>query len=444
MNPAEQNYGLRLMLMALMILINALFASVETALVSVRPSRLRQLASEGRAGAQAALALLGNPERLLSASQVGLTLASLGLGWLGEETFKGLLMGILAPVLGSAAKGLATAISLAAAFLLMTFAHVVFGEVVPKNLALGRADRFSSVLAPGLLVFMRVTRPFVWVIERAAVAVSRLFGVAAGSLHGHSLEEIKLIVRSAAGAGQMSEPERDAIVRLIDLEDCNAREAMVPRNQLVMVPVDADIDDVLETVSESRYSRLPVFDGSRDNIIGIVHVKDVLEFWTARRRSNARRQAVARFELEHILRKAPVVPESRPLSLALEDLRAHNAHIAFVVDEFGNISGILSLEDIFEQVFGEIEDEFDQTVRRASVTPDTFDLEGATTIRDLAMQYGIELPSGDEFETVAGFLLFRLGHIPAPGDSVEHGGRRYTVAEMDFNRIARVKVSRAG
>jgi putative hemolysin len=114
------------------------------------------------------------------------------------------------------------------------------------------------------------------------------------------------------------------------------------------------------------------------------------------------------------------------------------------VDEFGNISGILSLEDIFEQVFGEIEDEFDQTVRRASVTPDTFDLEGATTIRDLAMQYGIELPSGDEFETVAGFLLFRLGHIPAPGDSVEHGGRRYTVAEMDFNRIARVKVSRAG
>jgi putative hemolysin len=316
--------------------------------------------------------------------------------------------------------------------------------VVPKNLALGRADRFACVLAPGLLLFMRLTQPFVWVIEKAAVAVSRLLGAAAGTLHGHSLEEIKMIVRSAAGAGQMAALERDAITRLIDLEDCNAREAMVPRNQLVMVPVDADIDDVLETVSESRYSRLPVYDGDRENIIGIVHVKDVLEFWTARRRSSTLRQAVARFELRRILRKAPVVPESRPLNLALEDLRAHNAHVAFVVDEFGNISGMISIEDVFEQVFGEIEDEFDPAIRRAAATPDSFELDGSTPIRDLAMQYAIELPSGDEFETLAGFLLFRLGRIPAAGDSVEHGGRSYTVEEMDFNRIARVRVTRTG
>lgn len=440
----DPQYGYRLLLMAAIIGVNGFFASAETALVSVRPSRLRTLAAKGSVGAQAALSLLAHPERLLSVVQVGVTLTSLALGWVGEGTLYALLLQTFEPVITPATSLLFTGISVVFAFTLMTFAHVVVGEVVPKNLAIEKADQLSVLVAPVLLVFYRFAEPFVWVIERTSAWLSKLIGVrGAGGGAGHSPEELKFIVAASQSSGHISNFEKEAISNLIDLQYFAVREVMVPRNSLVMVEVEADIDDVLQVMSESGYSRLPVYDGDRENILGIVHVKDVLSFWTERRQSNLRRKPVAPFDLRRVVRKVPVVPETKALHEVMDELRARHAHVSFVVDEFGTITGFLSMEDVMEQIFGEIEDEFDpmaNPAKAAAALEGPLEVEGLTPIRDLDTQYQIELPDDLEVETLAGFLLHRLGRIPAEGDTVDHDGRRYTVTGMDHNRVDRVRI----
>lgn len=436
-------FGYRLIAIILIVAINGFFASAETALVSVRPSRLKRMAESRITGALAALALLANPERLLSVVQVGVTLTSLALGWVGEATFEQAILALLAPVLTPQILPFVKVASVVLAFLLMTFTHVVFGEVVPKNLAIGSADRLAILVAPILLVFYRLVEPLVWTIERASVWVSRAIGIRSEAhAAAHSREELQFIVSAGEASGQITAFERKAIGNLLDLPHYNVREVMVPRNQLISVPADSSIDDVLQVMSESRYSRLPVYEGSPENLLGIVHVKDVLDYWTQRRLSNLKRRAVPPFDLKSIIRKTPVVPESRELHLTLDDLRAHAAHVAFVVDEFGTISGMVSTEDLFEQVFGEIEDEFDAVPALPSVREDVFEVEGTTPIRDLDVIYGIELPVEAAFETLAGFLMFKLGRIPAAGDVITHESARFAVLEMDFNRVARVRVER--
>ncbi|WP_321473615.1 hemolysin family protein [uncultured Paludibaculum sp.] len=445
MEDYSASYGYRLMLMFIIIGVNGFFAAAETALVSVRPSRLRQMADQGVVGAHAAMSLLANPERLLSVSQVGLTLASLALGWLGEETLESMFSSLFSAVRTPATHAVIHVVSLVCAFAVMTFTHVVFGEVVPKNLAIDKSDRLAVIVAPVLLVFYKLVEPFVWVIERASGIFSRMIGVH-GHQHGaHSPEELKFVVSASHTAGHLTEFEQEAISRIIDLQEVSVRQVMVPRNQLVTVDIDADIDEVLQLMSGSRYSRLPVCQKSLENPIGFVHVKDVLDFWAQRRKSNSRRRAVEPFKLSRIVRKAPIVPESRALHQVLDDLREKHAHVALVVDEFGTVSGLVSIEDVFEQIFGEIEDEFDlQTPPPLPEEDEDFEVDGATSLLDLETQYGVVVPQGDAYETVAGYLLFRLGRIPSVGDATEYDGRRYIVTQMDFNRIVRVRIDRLG
>lgn len=427
--------------MFVIIAANGFLAAAEIALVSVRPSRLKQLAADGHVGAQAAMLMLGHPERLLSVTQVGLTLTSLGLGWLGEETLHGMLMGMFGPLVTKATVAALSVVSVVLAFMLMTYMHVVLGEVVPKNVAMDKPDRVAMTVAPALLVFYKVVEPFVWVLEKSSSLVSKLLGVH-GHQHGaHSPEELKFVVAASHAAGHLTAFEEEAMRRIIELQEYSVREVMVPRGQMVTVGAEAGIDEVLQAMSESRYSRLPVCVEGEENPIGFVHVKDVLDFWAQRRQSNLRRRAVEPFDLKRIVRKAPIVPESRGLHMVLDDLREQQAHLAFVVDEFGTVTGMVSIEDVFEQIFGEIEDEFDlQAQPVLEEAPPVFEVEGTLPLRDLETQYGIELPAGEDYETVAGFVLFRLGRIPKEGESVEHAGRRLTVVEMDFHRIARVRV----
>jgi CBS domain containing-hemolysin-like protein len=258
----------------------------------------------------------------------------------------------------------------------------------------------------------------------------------------HSIEELKFVIAAAESAGHVTEFEKEATGRLLELQEYVAREAMVPRNALTMAPVDSDLDEVLEAFRESGYSRLPVYEKSREHVLGIVHVKDVLGYWTERRQSNLKRKQVAAFDLRTILRRVPVIPETKPLSQLLDELRERRVHLAFVVDEFGTIAGMITMEDVLEQVFGEIEDEFDPVYQRPSLDAVSVEVEGTIPIRDLDTQYGIELPDDLEFETLAGFLLYELGRIPKQGDEVEHELRRYTVLEMAHNRIARVRIDR--
>jgi len=417
-------------------------------LVSVRPSRLKELAEAGNASARAALGLLQNPSQLLSATQVGVTLASLGLGWAGEDTVYQLLVGALAPVIPQAVSTSFTAwfhgLSFALAFLLISFVHVVIGEVVPKNLALEKADKLALLVAAPLVLFRRVSAPFVFGIEKTSAALSHLLGLH-GSHEGggHSAEELKFVLQSSRLEGHLEGFEEQAIRKLLDLKEIYAREIMVPRKDIVSVPVDAGLDDLLRLSLQHKYSRLPVYEGKREHIVGVVHYKDLMRAWQQRRVASDRRQPQLPFLLRPYLRQPLVVPETKPLNQLIDEFRAKHTHLAMVVDEFGTFTGLVTLEDVLEQVFGEIADEHD--VRRPAPVAGAamIALDGNTNIRDLASQYGIVLPGDAGFETLAGFLLHQLGYVPAPGESVAYGGRIFTVEEMDRNRIAKVTILNA-
>jgi putative hemolysin len=433
----------RFLLVILIVGLNAFFAAAEVSLLSVRQSRLRQMAEDGVVGAQAALSLLANPGRLLSVTQVGVTLASLGLGWAGEQTVHQVLLGALRPVETPATSAFLHGFSFVLSFLVITYFHVVVGEVVPKNIAIDKADRLAVVVAPALLVFGRISAPFVLVLERSSDILSRALGVRGGhSGGGHSAEELKLIVSSSRTLGHLPERQEDIIHRVLDLDAIVVREVMTPRKDIRAVPAGASLDQVLRIMIEEGHSRYPVYDGAPERIIGILHYKDILPLWWERREEMRAGRPARPFRLERLIRKHEVVPETKQLIQMLEDLRGGGPHVAMVVDEFGTITGMLTMEDVLEQIVGPIEDEHDEkTVRPAQAAP-VVELDGATRILDLEGEHGIEIDAEAGFETLAGFILYRLGAIPKAGDSFEHQERRYTVLAMDRNRIAKVRIER--
>jgi putative hemolysin len=432
-----------MLLLGVILMVNAFFAASEVALLSVRDSRLRHLAEEGNAGARTALALLAQPEKLLSVTQIGVTLASLGLGWAGEDTLYALLLALFHPVLNPASATALHAVCFVLAFAVMTFCHVVVGEVVPKNLAIDKADRLAVIVAPALMLFYRVMSIFVTAVEGSARAITRLLGVKNGHRGGgHSSEELKLIVSSSRFAGHLPKLQEDMIHRVLDLEDLSVREIMKPRREIVSVSASASLDDVLTAMVESQHSRLPVWEQKPEQIVGAVFFKDMLRLWHERRIALRGGRPAAPFYLTHIMRKPLIVPETKPLMQMLEEFRLKHSHMALVVDEFGTVTGLLTVEDVLEQIVGEIEDEFDEKLPQPHAEADVADLDGATSILDLASIYGIELPANAGFETIAGYMLFKLGHIPKAGESVEFEGRRFTVTAMDRNRIATVRTEK--
>lgn len=434
--------GYRILTMIAILAANGFFAAAEVSLISARRSRLRSMADQGQAGALAALSLLDNPERLLSVTQVGVTGASLGLGWAGEDTLYQLILMALGPVLNPATQSALHAVAFALAFLLMSYAHVIIGEVVPKNIAMDTADRLAVIVAPALLIFARIAAPFVYVIERTASLISRAIGVRENREGGHSAEELKFIIRTSWKEGHLEGVEESAIQRLLDLADYSAREIMVPRNDIVSVPADVSLDKVLSTMAEHQFSRLPVYEGRPENIIGIIHYKDLLPLWQERKWAHDRNRPPRSFRIQRFLRQPLVVPETKPLPQLIADFRAEHTHMGMVVDEYGTIAGLVTLEDVLEQVFGEFSDEHDVQRATPPMEAPLIDFEGTVPIRDLATQYGIDLPSEAGYETLAGFLLFQLGYIPKQADEVLYGGRKFTILEMERNRIARVRIER--
>lgn len=434
--------GYRLLLLILILATNAFFSAVEVALLSVRPSRLKQLADDGVPGAQTALDLLENPELMLSAVQFGVTIASLGLGWAGESTIHGLLSGLIGENVAWIPGPVLHGVSFAISFLFISYLHVVLGEVIPKNAAIEKSEKLASLLAPPLMVFIRVSGPFIRFIEKGAAYGSRLLGLRADTTAPgtHNPEELKYLLASSRKHGFLDEFEEQGMHRLLDLRDIAVREIMVPRTKFVSVPLSASLDEVLRVFSENKYSRVPVYERDPENIDGIVYAKDLLEMWQIRRVSRANRRPSPPFDLRRYVRKPLVVPETKPVSQVIDEFRRSHSHMAIAVDEFGTVMGLVTLEDAIEQVFGEIEDEHDLRLPPLPVVWDAIELDGTTPIRDLESMYGIEVPAQAGFETLAGFLLYRFGAIPAVGDSVEEKDRRFIVREMERNRIAKVLV----
>ncbi|MGA8030305.1 MAG: hemolysin family protein [Bryobacteraceae bacterium] len=435
--------ALRFVILLLILATNGFFAAAEVSLVSVRQSRLRELAEQGQTGAQIALSLLANPGRLLSVTQVGVTLASLGLGWAGEDTLYRLLGGALGSFEFHASAVLLHSVAFAIAFLIISYAHVIIGEVVPKNLAIEKADRIAVLAAPVLAVFYRLSQPFVVVIERSSALILRGLRLGTGHVRGgHTPEELKYIIQSSRHEGHLQQFEQDAIQRLIELSDYSAREIMTPRHSIVSIPVDATLEHVLGVMAEHKFTRIPVYEDRPEQIIGLLHYKDLMRVWDERRFAHEGRRADRPFRLRRFIRKPLVVPETKPLNQLIDEFRASHTHMALVVDEFGTVAGLVTIEDVLEQIFGDIGDEHDLVRPPPSQQEKVIELEGSTTIRDLETRYSIVLPGEAGFETLAGFLLFQFGHIPKIKDSLEYGDRRFTITSMDRNRIATVLIER--
>ncbi len=440
---ANSNIGFKLFLLLMLTAINAFFAASEIALLSVRRQRILQLAQEGNIGAQAAIKLLASTERLLSVITVGISITSLAMGVAGEEAINQWLQSQLIPLAPAGYIKVVEIFCLMLSFVVLTLVLVVIGEVVPKNIGIIASERISILSAPPLLVVSRMFAPLVFLVERLSNFFSRSLGLPQGGAHGiHSLEEIRHIVESSLEHSTVTKFEAHAIDRLLELRELVAREVMTPRSSMVCLPMDASLDELLKTMSDHHYSRVPVYNDNPDNIIGIVHFRDLLVVWQERRVATEKRRPVRRFVLEQHVRKLPVIPETKSLSDLIDEFRHNRAHMALVVNEFGAVSGVLTLEDVFEQVFGEIEDEHDLVVVEQAKNADELELEGSVPTRDLETKFGIDLPGDAGFETLAGFILFRLGYIPKVGQSIEEGDRRYTVIEMERNRIGRVKIER--
>ena len=422
--------------------INAFFSATEFSLVAVRDSRVRQLIEKGDPRAKIVGDLIADINRVVSGVQVGITIASLLLGYLGEITLSTMLMPLVESVHPRIAAIIAHAAALTIAFGLLTFLQVVLGELVPKSLSLARAERAALLVARPFHWFLRTFRWAIDLLDNTADHVTRALGVTSHQSHNtlRSTEELQVMLQQARDRGFIPETEVKFIQNAMELSQIQVREIMVPRPDMHTLPAGATLEETMKVFATTQRSRIPVYEGSLDHIVGFVHIKDVLWVLLDRERSVSGDEAASEFHLQSLLREVLIVPESKPASELLVEFRARRTGMAMVVDEFGSILGLATLEDIIEQMVGEIHDEFD-VVEGPHVLPEgELIFDGAITMRELETQHNIRLPEDSAYETLGGFILNRLGFIPRGGESFEDDGYRFTITEMERRRVARVKI----
>ena len=440
---------LRVFLILLLVAANAFFAAAEFALVSVRDTRIQQLIDAGRIGARGVQRLHQHLDEVVNGVQLGITMVSLTLGWLGEPMVAGLVGSLhfvqRLPHLEIYAHGIAIAI----AFTLITYMHVILGELVPKTLALQRAEQIALAVAAPMEAFLAVTRPILFFMRRSGGMVLRMFGAQPARRGGavHSPDELKLIVTASRQFGQIPQFQEEMIHSAIELDSITVREVMVARPDIFSLPSDLPLDDALAKVVEGQHSRIPVYDPQRgpEHIVGVLYYKDLMR-WMRLRLSNLGQSTavrISRMQIGQIMHDVLVVPETKALAELLAEFKDRRRHLAVVVDEFGSTAGVITVEDILEQLVGNIEDEFDVAPSEPALEDESvMVLDGSLNIRDLEMEYGLTLPRDAGFETLAGFILARLQRIPRLSDSFEYEGRRYTVEDMEGHRIARVRIEK--
>ena len=436
--------ALRLVVVLSLVFMNAFFVAAEFALVAVRPSRLRQLVARGNKRALIVQHLSLDLDRIVSGTQVGITLTSLGLGWIGEVTLADIFMPLLGWLPGPQAALIAHTIALTLAFLAITFLHVVLGELVPKSLALQRAERVALLISRPLNWFLRVFRFVIDGLTWCADLIVRAFGQTKPV--GHSLirsrEELRILVEDARVRGLLQLGEERFIGGALELGQLQVREIMVPRPDVHMLPVESNLEDTMRMFATTQRSRIPVFQGTADHVLGFVHIKDMLWILLDRERRAEEGVVPQEFHLRRALRDVLIVPESKLASELLSEFRASRSSLAMVVDEFGSILGLVTLEDVLEQLVGEIHDEFDVIEQPLTLADGALIFDASLNVRDLETQYNIVIPDDPAYETVGGYVLNQLGFIPKGGESFESNGLRFTVMEMDRRRVARVKIQR--
>ncbi|MCL6429693.1 MAG: hemolysin family protein [Anaerolineae bacterium] len=420
---------LELIVILLLVIANGIFAGTETALVSSRRSRLEAQAEEGDRRAQTALKLLEEPGTFLSTVQIGITLVGTLAGAFSGATIVARLAPALAglPVIGP----WAPTVALALVVLAVTYLTLILGELVPKRIALAHAESISRAMAPAMKGLAALARPLVWILRTSTDAVLRILGLHAEEPPPASEEEIKYLMAEGARVGVFAGTERELVERVFRFADLRVGELMRPRSEVVGIEINMPADQVRRIVEESTYSRFPVYQGSLDNVLGIVHARDILV------QSDA-------LDLRSILRQPLFVPDSQLISATLRAFQMTHSAMAIVINEYGETEGLITLEDVLEQLVGEIEDEYDR-VEQAVVRREDGSLlvDGLLPADDLRDLLDVEHLPGEEqyqFNTVAGFVVAQLGRLPRVGDRIVSNGHSFEVVDMDGRRIDRVLI----
>jgi putative hemolysin len=417
---------------AILIGLNGYFAAAEIALVSARRTALQQSAEKGSAGARAALRLLADPNRLLSTISVAITLVGFTAASLAAVTFDEPLTAALTaariPGISSLAAGLAVFLVTIA----VTYFTLVFGELTPKRLGLKRSERVATAVARPVTWLSAALTPVVWLLGRSTDVTSRLIGLRTGPEEGHAVseEEIKILVTEQ---GTLLDEEKRMIREVFELGDTVAREIMVPRVDMEMLPDTLTVGEALPRFRTTGFSRIPVFHDAPDDVTGVALLKDLLGPMAAGRTADP---------LGPLARQALFVPETKPILDLLQEMRAARNHMAIVVDEHGGTAGVVTIEDILEEVIGDISDEFDTEDRHLShIGENVWLADGRMPVEDANEKLGLGIPESEEYETLAGWVLSELGHIPAAGELVWSDGAEVRVQTVRSQRIARLRIT---
>jgi CBS domain containing-hemolysin-like protein len=418
------------------VLSNAFFVAAEFALVSVRRTRIAELVEHGQAGADVVQKALENPDRVIAATQLGITLSSLALGWAGEPALGHLILPLVSLFPKVIQPGLSHSLSAAIAFLLITFLTVVVGELAPKSIALQNPEGAALVVAGPTLFIERLFKPAIWALNGSGNALLRLLGIQPASGHQlvHSVEELKMIVSASAEGGVVQDEEREMLNAVFDFGDLVVRQVTVPRTEVVAVEADTPLETIVDLVTQTTYTKFPVYEDSLDQVIGIVHVRDLLNAL----KSPQELGCVAR----DIAREPLFVPETLLVSALLHLFRDNHQHMAIVLDEFGGTAGVVTLEDLLEEIVGEVSNLFDITIPGFETQPDgSILLDGLIQVEEVNDHLGLALKE-PYYDTIGGYIMGKLGRIPELNDQVEADGVRLKVVEMDGLRVARVSLTR--
>jgi putative hemolysin len=427
--------ALALLAVVLIVLANAFFVAAEYALVTVRRTRVQELVDQGSRAAKRVADLQQNPARFISAIQLGVTISSLALGAIGEPVVSKLLERPLTLLPNGWHHGVALTIAAILAFVILSFFHVVLGEIVPKSYTLLHPERIALVTAGPINSFYAVFRPFIWALIAASSAVLRWLGLPpeARRTAVHSEEELKMLVTASREQGVLEEEEQEMLHKVFEFADKDAADVMVPRPDVVALPIDMPVTELLRVMLEHPYTRYPVYEGELDNVVGVLHVRDLFVALHDRGIDNV--------DVRALLRPAILVPETKRLDELLAEFRSTSNHMAIVVDEYGSVAGLATLEDLLEEIVGEIGDEFDLPeagIRR--IGKSRLRLGGSFPIEEFNERFGTRLPEED-YHSVGGFVFGELGRAPKVGDVVEWNGIRFEVSAVDGSRIVEVDVT---
>ena len=422
---------LYILLVLLLVLANGFFVASEFALVGVRRSRIEMLVARGSRSATRLLELLDNLNTYISATQLGITMASLALGWVGEPVFAHILE---APLKGRVSDLTLHTISFAIAFAIITFLHIVLGELAPKTLALERAEKVALAVSWPMQAFYKMFRWPIRMLDWSGTKVVRLFGLHPSGEHSsvYTEDELRRLIDISRQSGQLKDEEQQLIHRVFEFSDAEVSEAMVPRTQVTGLPVNATLADVRNAFASTGYSRLPIYGTSPDDIIGLLFRKDV---------DMGRVDHENGFELRDFVRPPAFIPATASLGEALRRMQSARVHFVFVIDEHGGMEGILTLEDLLEEIVGEINDEFDEEVRE-QIKRDgkTYVLDGMLSVRDANQYLKLDIPEDDGYTTIAGYLMDRAGRMLERGDTVDHEHGVFEIERVERRRILRIRL----